>query len=78
MMATDTKTDSEGGAPALGGLDDILVAVAKRQGEVTSRQVAEATGVPIVKARQWLNWLVAEGRLKKVGRTKVTRFLPID
>ena len=56
-------------------LDDILVAAARKNGAVTSRQVASAFGVKIDKARRWLGWLVNEGRLNRVGSTKSTRFI---
>ncbi len=59
-------------------LDDILVAAATEHGELSAAQVAEAMGITTRKARQYLRWLVEEGRLKTVGRTKATRYLLAD
>lgn len=69
----EDTSDAEGES-----LDDLLVAAAEQHGELSAAQVADAIGVTTRKARQYLRWLVEEGRLKTVGRTKATRYLPGD
>ncbi|TNF28556.1 MAG: hypothetical protein EP329_17650 [Deltaproteobacteria bacterium] len=58
-------------------LDDLLVAAAHQHGSLTSGFVAKALGIDPREARQYLKWLVDEGRLAVVGRARGTKYLPI-
>ncbi|MGM0574983.1 MAG: FaeA/PapI family transcriptional regulator [Myxococcota bacterium] len=58
-------------------LDDLLVAAAWQHGSLTSGFVADALGVSSVEARRYLHWLCEEGRLRKVGRARGTRYIPV-
>lgn len=59
------------------GLDEMLVAAAHQHGSLTSGFVAKALGISPKEARQYLQWLVEEGRLSVVGRARGTRYLPL-
>jgi uncharacterized Zn finger protein len=58
-------------------LDDLLVAAAHQHGSLTSGFVANALGIDPREARQYLKWLVEEGRLAVVGRARGTKYLPV-
>lgn len=58
-------------------LDDLLVAAAHQHGALTSGFVAKALGIDPREARQYLKWLVDEGRLAVVGRARGTKYLPV-
>ncbi len=64
--------------PKLDRLDDILVEAARRRGGLTSGEVATAVGVTTGKAREFLHWLVEEGRLVKTGKTRSTKYVVPD
>lgn len=59
-------------------LDDILVAAAHQHGSLSSGFVANALGIEPREARQYLKWLVEEGRLLVRGRARGTKYYPID
>ena len=59
-------------------LDELLIAAAKRQGQLTTGMVSQALGVSPREAREYLQYLVSTGRLKVVGRARGTRYLPLD
>lgn len=58
-------------------LDDLLVAAAHQHGSLTSGFVAKALGIDPREARQYLKWLVDEGRLAVIGRARGTKYLPV-
>lgn len=68
-------SSSDGASP---GLDEVLVAAAKKHGFLQTTPVARALGVRRLKALKYLKWLVEEGRLKVVGEYKQRRYLPIE
>lgn len=59
-------------------LDDLIIAAAKQQGQLTTGVVAQALNVSTREAREYLQFLVSAGRLKVVGKARGTRYLPID
>jgi len=59
-------------------LDEVLMTVAYEEGFLTSAGVADALAVSVREARRYLQWLVDEGRLTVVGRTRATRYLPTE
>ncbi len=67
--AAPRATDAE-------SLEEILVAAAHQHGSLTSRFVADALDIHQLKARRYLKWLVAEGRLEQIGRARGTRYVP--
>ncbi|MFT7580105.1 MAG: putative Zn finger protein [Myxococcota bacterium] len=69
--ASPKPTDTE-------SLDEVLIAAAHQHGQLTSGFVAEALGCSSREARQYLQWLVEEGRLSVVGRARGTKYLPVD
>lgn len=61
-----------------GTLDHVLVEAAALHGWLTSSQVAKAMQIPQLRAREYLRWLVEEGRLRVKGRARSTRYFPVD
>lgn len=59
-------------------IDEVLVEAAHRHGQLTTRQVATAAGVSPATARQWLNWLVEEGRLLAIGNRSSRIYAPAE
>lgn len=59
-------------------LDDLLIAAAKRQGQLTTGMVSQALGVSAREAREYLQYLVSTGKLKVVGKARGTRYLPLE
>lgn len=59
-------------------LDDILVAAAKKHGFLKTGRVTEALGITRERAREYLQWLVEEGRLRVKGSYRWTKYLPAD
>ena len=57
-------------------LDELLIAAAKRQGQLTTGMVSQALGVSAREAREYLQFLVTAGKLQVVGRARGTRYLP--
>lgn len=60
------------------GLDQVLVAAARKHGFLKTGQVVEALGITRERAREYLQWLVDEGRLRVEGSYRWTKYLPID
>lgn len=58
-------------------LDELLIAAARRQGQLTTGMVAQALGVSPREAREYLQFLVGAGRLRVVGKARGTRYLPV-
>jgi len=58
-------------------LDELLIAAAQRQGQLTTGMVSQALGVSAREAREYLQFLVTAGKLQVVGRARGTRYLPI-
>lgn len=65
-------------APESEPLDDLLIAAARRQGQLTTGMVAQALGVSAREAREYLQYLVNAGKLKVVGKARGTRYLPLE
>jgi uncharacterized Zn finger protein len=59
-------------------LSEVLMETAHQQGFLTSAGVADSLALSVREARRHLQWLVDEGRLTVVGRTRGTRYLPTD
>lgn len=59
-------------------LDELLIAAARRQGQLTTGMVAQALGVSAREAREYLQYLVTAGKLKVVGKARGTRYLPLE
>ena len=59
-------------------LDEVLMAAAIRQGQLTTTMVAQALGVSAREAREYLQFLVNAGRLKIVGKARGTKYVPSD
>lgn len=74
-QAADVDTSARNPGAA-GGLDDLLVAAARKAGHLTTSGVAEQLHISQKEARRYLQWLVQEGRLVKVGRARGTRYEP--
>lgn len=62
--------------PQLESLDDLVIAAARKKGQLTSGFVAKALGLSAREARELLQELVAAGRLKVIGKARGTRYLP--
>ncbi len=56
-------------------LDDLLVAAAHQHGALTSSFVADALGITTREARQYLKWLVEEGRLVAEGKSRAIHYV---
>jgi hypothetical protein len=53
------------------------MAAAIRQGHLTTTTVAQALGVTVREAREFLQFLVNAGKLAIVGRARGTRYVPV-
>lgn len=58
-------------------LDEVLMAAALRQGQLTTTMVAQALGVSAREAREYLQFLVSAGRLKIIGKARGTKYVPV-
>ncbi len=72
----EDRKDGEADGEREPGLDDVLVAAAKKHGALTTGQVSDALGVPANTARRYLQWLVEEKRLAVKGEKRGTRYVP--
>lgn len=59
-------------------LDEVLLAAARRQGQLTTGMVAQALGVSAREAREYLMFLVKSGKLVVTGKARGTRYLPAE
>lgn len=59
-------------------LDEVIVKAAYNNGFLTTSMVAQALGVAAKEARDYLQYLVTQGRLKVIGRARGTRYVPPD
>jgi uncharacterized Zn finger protein len=59
-------------------LDDLLLAAARRQGQLTTAMVAQALGVSAREAREYLQYLVDKGLLVVLGKARGTKYVPVD
>lgn len=58
-------------------LDDMIVSAASQRGSLTTQFVAEALDVHQKDAREYLQYLVSQGRLMVSGKGRGTRYLPV-
>lgn len=58
-------------------LDTVLVMAAHKHGALQTGQVAAALDVSRAVARRYLTWLCEEGRLRRVGYKRGTRYLAV-
>ncbi|MGM0576843.1 MAG: IS66 family insertion sequence element accessory protein TnpA [Myxococcota bacterium] len=72
------RQEAEDEATGAESLDDLLVAAAGRHGYLKTGMVADALDVSSATARRYLKWLVEEGRLRRVGKKRGTRYFPAD
>lgn len=64
--------------PEVEPLDEVLLAAARRQGQLTTTMVAQALGVSTREAREYLQYLVSAGKLVVQGKARGTRYVPAD
>ncbi len=57
-------------------LDDTIIQAAGQHGQLTTGFVAQALGVSTREAREYLQFLVAQGKLRVIGKARGTRYLP--
>lgn len=62
--------------PEVEPLDEVLLAAARRQGQLTTTMVAQALGVSTREAREYLQFLVGAGKLEVRGKARGTRYVP--
>jgi uncharacterized Zn finger protein len=58
-------------------LDDMIVEAARKRGALTTQFVAEALDIEQKDAREYLQYLVSQGRLVVSGKGRGTRYLPL-
>jgi len=63
--------------PEVEPLDQVLLAAARRQGQLTTTMVAQALGVSAREAREYLQFLVSSGKLEVQGKARGTRYVPV-
>ncbi len=59
-------------------LDDLLLAAARQQGQLTTGMVAQALGVSPREAREYLQYLVDKGALVMQGKARGTKYIPAE
>ncbi|MFO0746618.1 MAG: hypothetical protein U1F43_13250 [Myxococcota bacterium] len=62
--------------PTPESLDEMVIAAARKKGQLTTGFVAKALGLSAREARELLQELVTAGRLKVIGKARGTRYLP--